>query len=88
MGIHLVTRWVSTKFDQIPQLLRIQPWVSISLPVGYRPNSIKFLSFYGYSHGYPSRYPLGIDQIRSNSSASTDTTMGIHLVTRWVSTKF
>ncbi|CAF1555816.1 unnamed protein product, partial [Adineta ricciae] len=24
-------------------LLRIQPWVSISLPAGYRPNSIKFL---------------------------------------------
>ncbi|CAF1280712.1 unnamed protein product, partial [Adineta ricciae] len=62
--------------------------VAISLPVGYRPNSIKFLSFYGYSHGYPSRYPLGIDQIRSNSSASTDTAMGIHLVTRRVSTKF
>ncbi|CAF1690501.1 unnamed protein product, partial [Adineta ricciae] len=67
---YLVTRRVSTKFTQIPQLLRIQPWVSISLPVGYRPNSLKFLSFYGYSHGYPSRYPPGIDQIRSNSSAS------------------
>ncbi|CAF1569099.1 unnamed protein product, partial [Adineta ricciae] len=44
--------------------------------------------FCGYNHGYPSRYPLGIDQIHSNSSASADIAMGIHLVTRWVSTKF
>ena len=55
--IHLVTRRVSTKFTQIPQLLQTQLWISISLPVGYRPNSLKFLSFWTYSCQFLNGYP-------------------------------